>query len=276
MLKLFAPFCDSKAFGGSEHYPAREQGQTVGRSLLAGRLRLSVLPARLIATMTAWFPALAGNPGEGAARGTTLIAPLTIRPARMDDIHAILALHREAFADKFGSAFGSAGAERGMAALASAWQRQGASALRGMFVAEYQQQIIGTTTVRTWEMGGDNSGAAELAFHEELGLFGAARSLFALSLLDHRIQRGEGFVTDVAVLAPYRRSGVARALLARAEQEARLRGKRFLGLYVAARNDAAQRLYRSLGFATVRVRRSLLAWLIFGQGRWYYMRKDLL
>lgn len=226
--------------------------------------------------MTACSQALAGNPGENVTPAPTLLAPLTIRAARMDDIHAILALHREAFADKFGSAFGACGAERGVAALASAWQRQGASALRGMFVAEYQQQIIGTTTVRTWEMSSDDSGAAELAFHEELGLFGAARSLFALSLLDHRIQHGEGFVTDVAVLAPYRRSGVARALLARAEQEARLRGKRFLGLYVAARNDAARRLYGSLGFSTIRVRRSFLAWLIFGQGSWHYMRKDLL
>jgi ribosomal protein S18 acetylase RimI-like enzyme len=145
-----------------------------------------------------------------------------------------------------------------------------------MLVAEHEGQVIGTTTLRTWEMSGDDSGAAELAFHEELGLWGAARSLFALSLLDHRIERGEGFVTDVAVLEPFRRSGVARSMLARAEQEARLRAKRFLGLYVSARNEAARRLYLDLGFRQVRVRRSFLAWLFFGHGRWLYLRKDLL
>jgi ribosomal protein S18 acetylase RimI-like enzyme len=198
-----------------------------------------------------------------------------IRPARLEDIGLILELHREAFADKFGGAFGASATDRGVAALAAAWRRQGALALRGMFVAEHEGRVIGTTTVRTWEMGGDDGGAAEIAFHQELGLWRAARSLFALSLLDHRIERREGFITDVAVLEPFRRGGVARALLARAEQEAMLRGKRFLGLYVSARNQGARTLYTDLGFYQVRTRRSLLAWLIFGQGRWIYMRKDL-
>lgn len=218
------------------------------------------------------FSAPLGQPAAVATRGPVAV---TVRAARLDDIGPILELHREAFADKFGGAFGREGAERGASALAAAWRRQGQPALRGMLVAEHEGRVIGTTTVRTWEMGGDDSGAAEIAFHEELGLWGAARSLFALSLLDHRIDRVEGFVTDVAVLAPYRRGGVARALLARAEQEARLRAKRFLGLYVSARNEGARQLYIELGFYQVRVRRSLLARLIFGQGRWLYMRKDL-
>ncbi len=198
-----------------------------------------------------------------------------IRPARLEDIALILELHREAFADKFGGAFGANATDRGVAALAATWRRQGALALRGMLVAEHDGKVIGTTTIRTWEMAGDDGGAAEIAFHQELGLWRAARSLFALSLLDHRIERREGFITDVAVLESYRRGGVARALLARAEQEALLRGKRFLGLYVSARNQGARRLYADLGFYQVRTRRSLLAWLIFGQGRWIYMRKDL-
>lgn len=214
-----------------------------------------------------------GQPPAQAARGPVAV---TVRAARLDDVGAILELHREAFADKFGGAFGRAGAERGASALAAAWRRQGQTAMRGMLVAEHEGRVIGTTTVRTWDMGGDDSGAAELAFHEELGLWGAARSLFALSLLDHRIDRGEAFVTDVAVLAPFRRGGVARAMLARAEQEARLRAKRFLGLYVSARNAGARQLYAELGFYQVRVRHSLLARLIFGQGRWLYLRKDLL
>jgi ribosomal protein S18 acetylase RimI-like enzyme len=80
----------------------------------------------------------------------------------------------------------------------------------------------------------------------------------------------------VAVLETYRRSGVARSLIARAEEEARARRKRFLGLYVSARNAHARALYQSLGFADAHVRRSLFAWLLFGQGTWHYMRKSLL
>jgi ribosomal protein S18 acetylase RimI-like enzyme len=219
--------------------------------------------------------AFSGSAAQPATRSMTGAIVAQIRPARLDDVAPILSLHREAFADKFGGAFGPGGAERGAAALATAWRRQGPSAMRGMFVAEYEGAIIGTTTLRTCEMGGDDGGAAEIAFHEQLGLWRAVRSLFALSLLDHRIERREGFITDVAVLSPYRRGGVARALLARAEQEAQLRSKRFLGLYVSAGNSAARELYERIGFHSVRVRRSLLARLIFGQGSWVYMRKDL-
>lgn len=224
--------------------------------------------------MTAGTHAISGL-GHTAAAAPRASLAVMVRAARLADIEPILALHSEAFADKFGGAFGPRYAQQGAHALATAWRRQGPIALRGMLVAEHENNVIGTTTLRTWEMGGDDGAAAEIAFHEELGLWGAARSLFALSLLDHRIERGEGFITDVAVAAPFRRGGVARSLLARAEQEARLRGKRFLGLYVSARNEGAHRLYRELGFHQLRVRRSFMAWVIFGQGRWRYMRKEL-
>ena len=66
------------------------------------------------------------------------------------------------------------------------------------------------------------------------------------------------------------------ALLERAEDEARARRKRFLGLYVSATNEGAQDLYRRAGFEQRRVRRSLLAGLMLGQRAWIFMRKDLL
>jgi ribosomal protein S18 acetylase RimI-like enzyme len=192
----------------------------------------------------------------------------------MDDVYPILRLHREAFADKFGAAFG-ADAARGVEAMAEAWRRQGISALRGMTVAVHEGQVIGTISLRTWEMGNDSSGAAEMAFHQVLGVWGAMRSIFALSLLDHQIDRAEGYITDVAVLAPYRRRGVAQALLARAEEDARLRGKRFLGLYVSATNSGARSLYSAVGFTEQRVRRSWLAALMLRERKWVYMRKAL-
>jgi len=204
-------------------------------------------------------------------------APITIdiRPARMGDIYPILRLHREAFADKFGAAFGAKGTARGVEAMAEAWRRQGSAALRGMHVATADGQVIGTITLRTWEMGGDNTGAAELAFHQVLGAWGAIRSIFALSLLDHQIDRAEGYITDVAVLGSYRRRGVAQAMLNRVEEEARLRRKRYLGLYVSAANEGARQLYRRAGFAEKRMRRSLLAGWILHQRSWIFMRKDL-
>jgi ribosomal protein S18 acetylase RimI-like enzyme len=198
-----------------------------------------------------------------------------IRPARMDDIYPILHIHREAFSDKFGAAFGPRGADRGVEAMAEAWRRQGASALRGMLVAIADGRPVGTISLRTWEMGGDNTGAAEIAFHNVLGAWGALRSIFALSLLEHRIDRSEGYVTDVAVLAAYRRRGIARALLSSVEAEARLRAKRFLGLYVSASNGGARTLYEQAGFVRQRTRRSWTAGWVLHQSAWIYMRKDL-
>jgi ribosomal protein S18 acetylase RimI-like enzyme len=207
----------------------------------------------------------------------TAAAPLTIdiRPARLDDVYAVLNVHREAFADKFGVAFGLQGAARGVEAMAEAWRRQGSSALRGMIVATTDRGVIGTITLRTWEMGSDDTGAAELAFQKVLGVWGAMRSIFTLSLLDHQIEREEGYITDVAVLGAYRRRGVAQALLSRAEEEARIRRKRFLGLYVSASNHAAQTLYARSGFVMRRTRRSLLAGLLLRQHAWIYMCKPL-
>lgn len=193
----------------------------------------------------------------------------------MDDIYPILSLHREAFADKFGAAFGAHGTARGIEAMAEAWRRQGSAALRGMLVAVADNQVIGTITLRTWEMGGDSTGAAEMAFHQVLGAWGALRSIFALSLLDHQIDHAEGYITDVAVLSAYRRRGVAQALLAYVEEDARIRRKRYLGLYVSAGNQGARQLYIRAGFNVQRVRRSLLAGWILRQHAWVYMRKDL-
>lgn len=225
--------------------------------------------------MTASSQAFGGSAAQANTYEASSVVVPQIRPARMNDIALILALHREAFADKFGGAFGADGAEQGIAALAATWQRQGASALRGMFVAEHNGSVIGTITVRTREMLRDDAHVAEIAFQEQLGVWRALRSLFALSLLDHDIEQREGFITDVAVLNPYRRSGIARSMLVRVEQEALLRGKHFLGLYVSATNRAAIDLYEQSGFHAVRMRRSMLAWLFFGQGQWIYMRKDL-
>jgi ribosomal protein S18 acetylase RimI-like enzyme len=204
-----------------------------------------------------------------------LASAVTIRPARSSDIDSIVALHREAFADKFGSAFGADGAERGSAALAAAWRHHAGRALRGMYVADSQQQVIGTTTLRTWETSEESAAAMELAFQQALGVWGATRSIFVLSLLSHRIDQHEGFITDVAVLPGFRRSGTASRLLNHAEREARRLNRQFLGLYVSSANRAAIELYLKAGFYKARVRRSWLTRLFFGQREWLYMRKDL-
>jgi ribosomal protein S18 acetylase RimI-like enzyme len=204
-----------------------------------------------------------------------LSSAVTIRPARIGDIHPMLDLHCDAFADKFGRAFGPDGLARGAAALAAAWQRQGQRALRGMFVAEWEQRVVGTITLRTWEMGEDDAASVEMAFQQVLGLWGATRSMFVLSLLSHRIARTEGFITDVAVASEYRRRGVATHMLRRVSEEATRLQKQYLGLYVSAANTGAIALYRKTGFYRSSLRRSWMTRLCFGQRDWVYMRRNL-
>lgn len=55
-------------------------------------------------------------------------------------------------------------------------------------------------------------------------------------------------IHDVCVLAPHRGRGIARALFARIEAEARARGACKITLEVLSNNHDAKRLYKSLGF----------------------------
>ena len=56
------------------------------------------------------------------------------------------------------------------------------------------------------------------------------------------------FISDLVVLAPYRRGGIGRKLLARAEAFAREAGARELRIGVLARNVEALRLYQAAEF----------------------------
>jgi ribosomal protein S18 acetylase RimI-like enzyme len=57
------------------------------------------------------------------------------------------------------------------------------------------------------------------------------------------------YVSDLVVLPAYRRRGIGRALLERAEAYARREGAGTLRVGVLAKNEAAGRLYRSKGFS---------------------------
>lgn len=58
-----------------------------------------------------------------------------------------------------------------------------------------------------------------------------------------------GWISNVFVAEASRRQGVGRQLLEQALTECRQRGKDYASLSVADKNEEAQRLYKSLGFA---------------------------
>jgi ribosomal protein S18 acetylase RimI-like enzyme len=59
------------------------------------------------------------------------------------------------------------------------------------------------------------------------------------------------YISSMAVLPTLRRKGIARAMLAAAEQQARLWQVPFLALHVYVNNPTACRLYESCGFQVV-------------------------
>jgi ribosomal protein S18 acetylase RimI-like enzyme len=76
--------------------------------------------------------------------------------------------------------------------------------------------------------------------------------LFLDELPDEVTTLPQGFVAYMAVDPEHRRAGVAAALLAAAEDEARRRGLPYMALMVTEENEAARRLYRRSGYRTER------------------------
>jgi ribosomal protein S18 acetylase RimI-like enzyme len=77
--------------------------------------------------------------------------------------------------------------------------------------------------------------------------------ILVLHLLDEVTRLDQAFVAYMAVEPDARRRGVAKALLAAAEEQARSSGLQHISLMVTHGNEAARRLYASLGFADERV-----------------------
>ena len=80
-----------------------------------------------------------------------------------------------------------------------------------------------------------------------------ARPDFCGTVQGVRDQRGHGAIQNLGVVAAYRRGGLGMNLLLRALDGFRQSGVRRVWLEVTAHNNSAIRLYRRVGFTTVKV-----------------------
>ena len=199
-----------------------------------------------------------------------------IRQATMDDIQPLIELQALAFEDQFRAAFGRRQTHKGIAALVRSHRMQGIKGLSGMYVAQREQQIVGSITLRTKDMRFDDGIATEQAMLQELGVWGTFRATNMLSQLEHHIGRQEAYLSDIAVLPEVRRQGIATQMIRYVAQEARAKSKTSLSLYVSARNVQAQALYYKLGFRQEHMRTSWWNALLLGQRRWIFMVCPLL
>jgi ribosomal protein S18 acetylase RimI-like enzyme len=196
--------------------------------------------------------------------------PPVVRRAREDDAAAIAAVVVEALSDKYGPALGRA-ALRGVEGLVRRDIREGGSSR--YWVAEVNGRVAGGVHLVLADEGG--TGALR-ALAESVGWPVALRAAAVFSLLGSgRVERDEGYIDELGVAGWARRRGVASALLAACESEARRVGKRRLTLWVTADNRAARPLYERYGFREARRRRWVLGRLVFGAPGAIFMEMSL-
>ena len=177
-------------------------------------------------------------------------ARVHVRPARAGEAARIAPLLygvNPELHDRF-----AGGRERALQQIATAFERPGHSgSADAVRVAEVDSQPVGVIGLYpVWE------GAARARADVRLALRTGPRLRRPLLLaFVYRMQRAvpdaplEALYVDALGTAPeYRRQGVARALLATAEQEARQFGLIRVGLETEVSNTAARNLYESCGY----------------------------
>ncbi len=112
--------------------------------------------------------------------------------------------------------------------------------------------IVGLIYCVDRETEAENEAGTRDCFMKHFGLGGALLRLprfRKFAEFSGVAEQDELFINHVAVHEDFRRQGIAHRLLEWAEQEAKQRGLRHLGLYVDFHNKPARRAYEAFGFA---------------------------
>lgn len=199
---------------------------------------------------------------------------VTIRRAEARDAAAVVELETEAFSDEFRRIFGNRIAQ-GRKALTEMFLLHQCVGFEGTYVAEAGGEVVGFIRLLTKESPCMPIWPALRAFLRHLELLGVCRALVGLPLLMKRIGREDCYIVTIGVGEGWRGQGIGTALLKQAEEYANERGKPYLTLEADLINEAAIRLYRRLGFVTVRQLSSPIIDRLFGTSGSVLMRKNL-
>jgi ribosomal protein S18 acetylase RimI-like enzyme len=144
-----------------------------------------------------------------------------------------------------------------------------------LFVAARGDKIIGVIEIISMEIQTMRADEMLYISFKQLGSGKALRASYLLSLMTRELQSDEAGISSLAVAADERRSGVARALLTRAEEFTAQIGKKRLALWVAESSAPAVKLYESSGFTTVDITSSFQMKKFFGLDPWRHMSKAI-
>ena len=201
----------------------------------------------------------------------------TVRLATAADDPAIAALVVDGFLDKFRPIFG-ARMDRALKIMEKWVALEHASGGVTSLVTEgfSSSEVAGSVGVRTARSREDVlARGLWRSLNRNLGL---PRALWATSLLSYprySHQSSEAYVERLVVAPEYQRRGIARLLLAAAEDLAREAGKETVGLHVSGNNLTALRLYEAEGYKEAGRQRSFMTGYFLDIREWLYLKKEL-
>ena len=201
----------------------------------------------------------------------------TVRLARPDDDQAIAALVVEGFMDQFRHVF-SGRMDRAIKIM-ERWVglEHISGGVRSLVVEGYaDSEIAGSVGVRT-EVSREDILARGLwkSLTRNLGIPRAVWATTLLSYPTYSSVASEAYVERLVISPSFRRQGMARRLLAAAEDLARDAGKKTVGLHVTGNNLGALRLYEAEGYEVVSRQRSIIAAWFLDIREWLYLKKEL-
>ncbi|AHY46390.1 Acetyltransferase (GNAT) family [Rubrobacter radiotolerans] len=201
----------------------------------------------------------------------------TLRDARPEDDPAIAALVIDGFLDKFRPVFGR-GMEESVRIMERWVSLEHFSGGVQSFVVEGCEagEVVASVGVRV-SPADDEVMARGLwrALSRNLGFLRAMWATTLLSYPRYSARSSEAYVERLVVAPGFRNQGMARSLLAAAEDLARQKEKRTVGLHVSGNNIPALKLYEDEGYVEVSRQRSLLTARFLKIRDWIYLRKDL-
>ena len=201
----------------------------------------------------------------------------TVRLAGPDEDPAIAALVVEGFLDKFRPVFGRR-MDRSVKIMEKWISLEHVSGgVTSLVVEGYTAaELAGSVGIRTAESREDV--LARGLWRTLSRNLGFPRALWATTLLSYprySSTSSEAYIERLVVSPDFRRQGMARLLLAAAEDFARNAGKGTVGLHVSGNNLPALRLYENEGYEEVSRQHSYLTGYFLNIKDWLYLKKEL-